>query len=74
MSGGRDNPHFPSGDTAVVVSDVLKNGPAEGFLLYVCHSLLFMSSRVYFAVCDVLVDGVVLDINSLPSHSVTVNK
>jgi len=35
VSGGRDNLEFPSGDAAVVVSDVLKNGPAEGKLMYV---------------------------------------
>uniref|UniRef100_A0A158P6K2 PDZ domain-containing protein n=1 Tax=Angiostrongylus cantonensis TaxID=6313 RepID=A0A158P6K2_ANGCA len=28
VSGGRDNPHFTSGDPAVVVSDVVPNGPA----------------------------------------------
>ena len=33
VSGGRDNPHYPSGDTSVVVSDVLKTGPAEGKLM-----------------------------------------
>ncbi|XP_028259231.1 tight junction protein ZO-3 isoform X2 [Parambassis ranga] len=32
ISGGRDKPHPDSGDTAVVVSDVLPNGPAMGRL------------------------------------------
>ncbi|XP_053214787.1 tight junction protein ZO-1-like isoform X2 [Panonychus citri] len=32
VSGGRDNPHFPS-DPSIAISDVLKNGPAEGKLL-----------------------------------------
>ncbi|CAI4226800.1 unnamed protein product [Auanema sp. JU1783] len=32
VSGGRDNPHFTSGDPAVVISDVLSNGPAFGLL------------------------------------------
>lgn len=29
MSGGRDNPHFATGDPSIAVSDVLKGGPAE---------------------------------------------
>ncbi|XP_037545359.1 tight junction protein ZO-1 isoform X2 [Nematolebias whitei] len=29
ISGGRDNPHFQSGETSIVISDVLKGGPAE---------------------------------------------
>ncbi|XP_058522530.1 tight junction protein ZO-1 isoform X2 [Ochotona princeps] len=33
ISGGRDNPHFQSGETSIVISDVLKGGPAEGQLL-----------------------------------------
>uniref|UniRef100_A0A671N5D5 Tight junction protein ZO-1-like n=1 Tax=Sinocyclocheilus anshuiensis TaxID=1608454 RepID=A0A671N5D5_9TELE len=32
ISGGRDNPHFQSGETSIVISDVLKGGPAEGLL------------------------------------------
>ncbi|XP_023725943.1 tight junction protein ZO-1 isoform X4 [Cryptotermes secundus] len=32
VSGGRDNPHFTSGDPAIAISDVLKAGPAEGKL------------------------------------------
>ncbi|XP_061593743.1 tight junction protein ZO-3 isoform X2 [Cololabis saira] len=32
ISGGRDKPHPDDGDTAVVVSDVLPNGPAMGRL------------------------------------------
>ncbi|XP_071399421.1 tight junction protein ZO-3 [Centroberyx affinis] len=32
ISGGRDKPHPDSGDTAIVVSDVLPNGPAIGRL------------------------------------------
>ncbi|KAM6921520.1 tight junction protein ZO-3 [Xenentodon cancila] len=32
ISGGRDKPHPDNGDTAVVVSDVLPNGPAMGRL------------------------------------------
>ncbi|XP_077281973.1 zonula occludens-like protein polychaetoid isoform X3 [Temnothorax americanus] len=32
VSGGRDNPHFNNGDTAIAISDVLKPGPAEGKL------------------------------------------
>jgi tight junction protein 1 len=33
VSGGRDNPHFTDGDPAIVVSDVLKQGPAAQKLL-----------------------------------------
>ncbi|XP_054751278.2 tight junction protein ZO-1-like isoform X1 [Lytechinus pictus] len=32
VSGGRDNPHFQSGETSIVVSDVAPNGPAEGLV------------------------------------------
>ncbi|XP_034234792.1 tight junction protein ZO-1-like isoform X3 [Thrips palmi] len=32
VSGGKDNPHFTSGDPAIAISDVLKAGPAEGKL------------------------------------------
>lgn len=35
VSGGRDNPHFKSGDPSIVVSDVLRAGPAWGLLQYV---------------------------------------
>ncbi|XP_056270832.1 tight junction protein ZO-3 isoform X2 [Pseudoliparis swirei] len=34
ISGGKDKPHPDTGDTAVVVSDVLPNGPAIGRLFY----------------------------------------
>lgn len=32
VSGGRDNPHFASGDPSIAVSDVLKAGPAQDLL------------------------------------------
>ena len=32
LSGGRDKPNPDTGDTAVVVSDVVRNGPAMGVL------------------------------------------
>ncbi|XP_043213913.1 tight junction protein ZO-1-like isoform X2 [Amphibalanus amphitrite] len=32
VSGGRDNPHFTTGDPSIAISDVLKGGPAEGKL------------------------------------------
>ncbi|XP_018564782.1 tight junction protein ZO-1 isoform X4 [Anoplophora glabripennis] len=32
VSGGRDNPHFASGDPSIAVSDVLASGPAERLL------------------------------------------
>nr|QRF78291.1 ZO1 [Terebratalia transversa] len=33
VSGGKDNPHFASGDPSIAISDVLKAGPAEGKLI-----------------------------------------
>uniref|UniRef100_A0A183IH14 Tight junction protein 1b n=1 Tax=Soboliphyme baturini TaxID=241478 RepID=A0A183IH14_9BILA len=41
VSGGRDNPHFKSGDTSIAVSDVLQSGPALG--------LLQVNDRIVFA-------------------------
>lgn len=38
VSGGRDNPHFATGDPSIAVSDVLKGGPAEDRLQYVFFS------------------------------------
>ena len=38
VSGGRDNPHFASGEPSIAISDVLKKGPAEGKLLWVQFS------------------------------------
>ncbi|MEQ2303594.1 Tight junction protein ZO-2 [Ameca splendens] len=35
VSGGRDNPNEETGETSIVVSDVLQGGPAEGLLLCV---------------------------------------
>lgn len=35
VSGGRDNPNEETGETSIVVSDVLQGGPAEGLLLWV---------------------------------------
>ncbi|KAK7120185.1 hypothetical protein R3I94_020255 [Phoxinus phoxinus] len=48
VSGGRDNPNEESGDTAIVVSDVLPGGPADG--------LLFENDRV-MQVNAVVMDG-----------------
>lgn len=43
VSGGRDNPNEESGETSIVVSDVLQGGPADGLLLYVlCSSVNFL--------------------------------
>lgn len=39
VSGGRDNPNVDSGETSIIVSDVLQGGPADGLLLYVTFSL-----------------------------------
>lgn len=33
VSGGRDNPNVESGETSIIVSDVLQGGPADGLLL-----------------------------------------
>lgn len=35
VSGGRDNPNEDTGETSIVVSDVLQGGPADGLLLCV---------------------------------------
>ena len=35
VSGGFDSPYFANGDPSIVISDVLRYGPAEGRLLYV---------------------------------------
>ena len=32
ISGGTDNPHFKTGSTAIVVSDIVKGSPADGLL------------------------------------------
>lgn len=38
VSGGRDNPNEDSGETSIVISDVLQGGPADGLLLCVVFS------------------------------------
>lgn len=43
VSGGRDNPNDETGETSIVVSDVLQGGPADGLLLCVSLSLLISS-------------------------------
>jgi hypothetical protein len=51
VSGGRDNPHFANGDPAIVVSDVLKQGPAEGKLLWVyCSCFVAIIDKIRFDV------------------------
>lgn len=50
VSGGRDNPNEDSGETSIVISDVLQGGPADGLLLYVvfsgcCASRCFHTKR-----------------------------
>uniref|UniRef100_A0A3P8TS05 Tight junction protein 2a (zona occludens 2) n=1 Tax=Amphiprion percula TaxID=161767 RepID=A0A3P8TS05_AMPPE len=42
VSGGRDNPNEDSGETSIVVSDVLQGGPADGLLLWVPFLLFFI--------------------------------
>lgn len=41
VSGGRDNPHFATGDPSIAVSDVLKGGPAEDRLQYGLNIFIF---------------------------------
>jgi hypothetical protein len=43
VSGGIDNPHFVSGDPAIVVSDVIASGPAWGLVQLVPFLLLLES-------------------------------
>ncbi|XP_035995911.1 tight junction protein ZO-2a isoform X2 [Fundulus heteroclitus] len=50
VSGGRDNPNEETGETSIVVSDVLPGGPAEG--------LLFEKDRVVL-VNNIPMDGVI---------------
>ncbi|KTG34854.1 hypothetical protein cypCar_00019444 [Cyprinus carpio] len=47
VSGGRDNPNVETGETSIIVSDVLPGGPADG--------LLFENDRV------VLVNTIAMD-------------
>lgn len=35
VSGGRDNPNEDSGETSIVISDIVQGGPADGLLLCV---------------------------------------
>lgn len=50
VSGGRDNPNEDTGETSIVVSDVLQGGPAEG--------LLFEKDRVVL-VNNIPMEGVI---------------
>lgn len=40
VTGGKDNPQFVNSDPAIVVSDVLKGGPADGKLWSVLSLVL----------------------------------
>lgn len=42
VSGGRDNPNEETGETSIVVSDVLQGGPADGLLLYVWFLIILV--------------------------------
>lgn len=42
VSGGRDNPNEETGETSIVVSDVLQGGPADGLLLCVLLSVIIL--------------------------------
>lgn len=47
VSGGRDNPNDETGETSIVVSDVLQGGPADGLLLYVLVLIWFEYESVH---------------------------
>lgn len=44
VSGGRDNPNDETGETSIVVSDVLQGGPADGLLLCVLLLVIILLS------------------------------
>lgn len=48
VSGGRDNPNVESGETSIIVSDVLPGGPADGLLLYASLTLLMHTCLAYW--------------------------
>lgn len=48
VSGGRDNPNEDSGETSIVVSDVLQGGPADGLLLCVLQNASFHLTLFYW--------------------------
>ena len=39
VSGGKDNPHFKSGDISIVVSDIVPGSPADGLLRWAIKSI-----------------------------------
>ncbi|RXN12398.1 tight junction ZO-2-like protein [Labeo rohita] len=47
VSGGRDNPNVETGETSIIVSDVLPGGPADGLLLYASLTLLMHACLAY---------------------------
>lgn len=42
VSGGRDNPNEETGETSIVVSDVLQGGPADELLLCVLLAVIIL--------------------------------
>ncbi len=48
VSGGRDNPNVETGETSIIVSDVLPGGPADGLLLYASLTLLMHACLAYW--------------------------
>lgn len=48
VSGGRDNPNVETGETSIIVSDVLPGGPADGLLLYASLTLLMHVCLAYW--------------------------
>lgn len=45
VSGGRDNPNEETGETSIVVSDVLQGGPADGLLLCVLLLVIILLNK-----------------------------
>ncbi|KRX92396.1 Tight junction protein ZO-1 [Trichinella pseudospiralis] len=48
VSGGRDNPHFKSGDPSIAISDVLRSGPAWGLLQIRFSFCLRINDRIVY--------------------------
>ncbi|XP_065063741.1 tight junction protein ZO-1-like isoform X1 [Rhopilema esculentum] len=44
ISGGVDNPHFSTGSTAIIVSDIVPGSPSDG-LLKVSDQIMFVNTR-----------------------------
>lgn len=54
VSGGRDNPNEDSGETSIVISDVLQGGPADGLLLCVLTHTTLQTHNAHVHLCYVV--------------------